>query len=227
MARCEKDTTQPSSEEIFGWLAGEADQRNPNGERPLVLLMDGQQSLWNAAKSFLPENAVEIIDLLHVTPRLWTAAHIFHSQGSKDALRFVKKRALMILKGQVKAVVKGLKRMATCSGIKGEKLRQLKRVWGYFEEHQHRMKYDLYLAEGYPIATGVIEGACRHLVKDRLERSGMRWTLEGAQALLDLRSIHIGEQWMGFQQFRIQQETERLYQTVLAHNDNHYCKIAA
>lgn len=226
MARCEKDTMQPSYEEIFGWLSGEADQRNPNGERPLVVLMDGQQSLWNAAKSSLPENTVEIIDFLHVTPRLWNAAHVFHSQGSPEASEFVQKRALMILSGQVKSVIKGLKRMATCNGIKGKKLEQLKSVWGYFEEHQHRMKYDLYLAGGYPIATGVIEGACRHLVKDRLERSGMRWTFEGAQALLDLRSIHIGEQWAGLQKFRIQQETERLYQNVRLH-DSYYCKIAA
>lgn len=225
LARCEKGTTQPSSEEIFGWLACEADQRNPNGKKPLVLLMDGQHSLWSEAKSFLPEDTVEIIDLLHVTPRLWKAAHVFHTQGSKDASKFVRKRVLKVLNGEVKAVIKGLKRMATCSGIKGKKLQQLKNVWEYFEGHRERMKYDQYLAEGYPIATGVIEGACRHLVKDRLERSGMRWTMDGAQALLDLRSIHIGEQWRAFQEFRIQRERERLYSQPRAHNDN--WKIAA
>jgi len=73
------------------------------------------------------------------------------------------------------------------------------------------MQYHEYLAAGYPIATGVIEGACRHLVKDRLERTGMQWVMEGAQAMLDLRSIHLGDQWNEFQAFRIRQENERLY----------------
>lgn len=73
------------------------------------------------------------------------------------------------------------------------------------------MRYDLYLAAGYPIATGVIEGACRHLVKDRLERTGMQWVLEGAQAMLDLRSIHLIGHWKSFQTFRVANENKRLY----------------
>lgn len=71
---------------------------------------------------------------------------------------------------------------------------------GYFESHRKRMKYDEYLAEGDPIATGVIEGACRHLVKDRLERSGMRWTQAGAQALLNLRALRQSSNWDEFHQ---------------------------
>ena len=73
------------------------------------------------------------------------------------------------------------------------------------------MRYDQYLAAGYPIATGVIEGACRHVVKDRLERAGMQWVFEGAQAMLDLRTVHLSRQWDEFQAYRIQKEAERLY----------------
>jgi hypothetical protein len=73
-------------------------------------------------------------------------------------------------------------------------------VCGYFEGHLRRMQYDAYLAAGSPIATGVIEGACRHLVKDRLERSGMRWTQAGAQALLNLRSLRQSSHWDQFHQ---------------------------
>lgn len=73
------------------------------------------------------------------------------------------------------------------------------------------MRYDTYLAAGYPIATGVIEGACRHLVKDRLERTGMQWVLDGAQAMLDLRSLHLSGHWETFQTFRVANENERLY----------------
>ncbi len=73
------------------------------------------------------------------------------------------------------------------------------------------MRYDEYLAKGYPIASGVIEGACRHLVKDRMERAGMHWTIVGAQAMLDVRSVHLSGQWAAFQQHRIARATERLY----------------
>ena len=73
------------------------------------------------------------------------------------------------------------------------------------------MRYHIYLARGYPIASGVIEGACRHVVKDRLERTGMNWVLEGAQAMLDLRCIYVSDQWQAFQEFRITRETKRLY----------------
>jgi hypothetical protein len=73
------------------------------------------------------------------------------------------------------------------------------------------MRYDEYLAKGYPIASGVIEGACRHYVKDRLERSGMRWSKAGAQAMLDVRSEYLNGDWEGFYQFRIDRETKRLY----------------
>lgn len=73
------------------------------------------------------------------------------------------------------------------------------------------MRYNDYLTAGYPIASGVIEGACRHVVKDRMERSGMRWTIDGAQAMLDLRNTAINDQWSAFQAHRIQVETERLY----------------
>src|SRR5207253_10762940 len=67
--------------------------------------------------------------------------------------------------------------------------------------------YDEYLAKGYPIASGVIEGACRHLVKDRMERAGMHWTPTGAQPMLDVRSVYVNNQWEAFQRYRVEQET--------------------
>ena len=72
------------------------------------------------------------------------------------------------------------------------------------------MRYDEYVRRGYPVASGVIEGACRHYVKDRMERSGMRWTKAGAQAMLDVRSEYLNDDWAEFQRFRIERETDRL-----------------
>ena len=84
-------------------------------------------------------------------------------------------------------------------------------VCGYFHNNSSRMQYDAYLREGYPIATGVIEGACRHLVKDRIERSGMRWTVDGAQPMLHVRAIHQSPNRDNFYNVRIATEQESLH----------------
>jgi hypothetical protein len=81
----------------------------------------------------------------------------------------------------------------------------------YFRRNQPYMQYRLYLARGWPIASGVIEGACRHLVKDRCELSGMRWTQEGAENLLRLRAVAENGDWDDYHQFRKQQRHLRLY----------------
>ncbi len=85
-----------------------------------------------------------------------------------------------------------------------------RRICRYLYKNRQRMRYDEYLAEGYPIASGVIEGACRHLVKDRMERAGMHWTIAGAeQAMLDVRSVYVSGQWAAFQHHRIAPRPKR------------------
>jgi len=197
---------------VFGWIGDEVAARNPDGNKPVVSIMDGQESLWNLRDLF-QENVsmIDILDLLHVTPRLWKAAHLFHSPGSPLAEQFVRQRVLRVLKGEVSSVIVGLRRLATTSKLKGKKRKTIDTITNYFANNQHRMRYHEYLAAGYPIASGVIEGACRHVVKDRLERTGMTWTVPGAQAMLSLRCIHLSELWDEFNTFRVQSETERLY----------------
>ena len=88
------------------------------------------------------------------------------------------------------------------------------------------MHYGLYLAKGYPIASGVIEGACRHLVKDRMERAGMHWTPLGAQAMLDVRSVYVNGDWEAYHSYRIEKETQRLYPFKALVEGTHYCLAA-
>ena len=126
-------------------------------------------------------------------------------------LPFVRQRVTQVLQGKVEAVLRGLRRLAKQRGLKGAPKKALARICGYLRKNRGRMRYEVYLREGYPIASGVIEGACRHLVKDRMERAGMHWTVAGAQAMLDLRSVWIAGQWEAFQASRIEQERERLY----------------
>lgn len=179
--------------------------------RPMVFLYDGQEALWDARDQHLPAGGVNILDLLHVTPRLWQAAHVFHKEGSTAAETFVRDRCLRVLQGQVAGVICGLREMATKHGLTSGRKKTIAKVCGYFKKNQERMRYDEYLRQGYPIASGIIEGACRHLVKDRMERAGMHWTPAGAQAMLDVRSVHVNRDWDQYQTYRIDCETRMLY----------------
>jgi hypothetical protein len=120
-------------------------------------------------------------------------------------------RLTRLLRGEVGYVIGGLKQMATKQALRGSRLKQLNAAIGYLERNRRFMKYDKYLAAGYPIGSGVAEGACRHLVKDRMELTGMRWRTEGAQAMLDLRSVYLNGDWDEFQRYRIKAERRKLY----------------
>jgi len=196
---------------VFGWQKAELDRRDPKGAKEVVCVMDGQETLWEGKERHFGSAVVEVLDLLHVTPRLWQAAQVFHKEGSVEAAGFVRGRLLRVLRGEVKGVLTGLRRQGTLAKLPGAKAQQLRKVCRYLKANEGRMKYGAYLAKGYPIASGVIEGACRHYVKDRMERSGMRWKRVGAQAMLDVRSEYLNGDWEGFQAFRIQAEARRLY----------------
>ena len=197
---------------VFSWMSEQMAARHAGSDKPIVCIMDGEESLWNmrnVVQADVP--MIDILDLLHVTPRLWDAATVFHPKGSRAAEQFVRERVTRILHGDVSGVVRGLRRMGTTNQVRGSKQTRLRKVCGYLEKNRHRMRYHEYLACGYPIASGVIEGACRHVVKDRLERTGMNWTIPGAQAMLELRCIYLTECWDTFIEFRIEREAQRLY----------------
>lgn len=194
----------------FAWLAEEASRRGGGGSRPLVCLMDGDRALWAMQQEHLP-GAICILDLFHVLERLWAAAHCFHREGSEEAEAFADARLLRILEGDVGRVIGGLRQMMTKRGLRGARARRLQSVITYLENNRRYMKYDECLKAGYPIGSGVAEGACRHLVKDRLELTGMRWTTDGAQAMLHLRAVHLNDEWDDFNRRRIDDEQKRLY----------------
>jgi len=199
-------------EAVFVWLLWELCRRNPGRAKEVVYLSDGQEALWGAQEQYLGGRCrVGILDLLHVTPRLWQAAHVFHPEKSAAAEAFVRERLVRVLRGQVASVIQGLRVMGGRRTLTAAKRKALCEVCNYLEKNQGRMHYDEYLAKGYPIASGVIEGACRHLVKDRMERAGMHWTIPGAQAMLEVRSVYVSGQWEEYQAYRIARETERLY----------------
>lgn len=195
---------------IFSWFADQVAVRNADGSKPVVCVMDGERALWKTLTRYV-EKVVCILDLFHVMERLWQAAHCFHPEGSQEAQAFVAERLQSLLEGKVGYVIGGLRQRATKHRLRGSKARRLSEVIGYLERNRQFMRYDEYLAAGYPIGSGVAEGACRHLVKDRMELTGMRWRTDGAQAMLDLRAVYLNDDWNAFQKHRIKQERRRLY----------------
>ena len=202
-------------EVVFPWLQAEARHRDPDHQHPWVVLMDGQASLWETAAATLGEAPrVEILDLLHATGYLWEAVHLFHDPGSVMAQKWMKLLVLGLLRGMGTGVICWLQHLAAQNELPAATRTRLAQIHDYFDRHRDRIHYDRYLAAGYPIASGVIEGACRHVVKDRMERAGMHWTLPGAQALLHLRCVALNDEWEPFINHHIQSETARLYANI-------------
>ena len=193
-------------QQLFASLQSEASQRV--GDRTLICLMDGQRSLWYRQREYLPD-AIPILDLFHATEYLWEAAYCFEAKGSKAAEKFVERYLKMLLEGKVRNVIRAMRRRQ--KSLSGNRSKTIDKVIRYYQTNADHMKYDEYLRAGYPIGSGVVEGACRHLVKDRMERSGMRWKIEGARAVLKLRAIYLNGNWNEFLEHRIKTEQNQLY----------------
>jgi hypothetical protein len=178
------------------WCDLQIQERKRKGQKVIVLL-DGQVALLQEMEQFLGDAMIPILDIIHVSSYVWDVGKVLYPKR-EDQLAFVRSRLLEILKGRVTSVVRGIRGMATTHKIKGAKRETIDRACNYLESNKARMKYDEYLGRGYPIATGVIEGACKHLVKDRMERSGMRWTMEGARSMLNLRAAFQSDYWQEY-----------------------------
>jgi hypothetical protein len=215
--RCWAELTQvletdvvPGCPRLFQALRRELLARDASHRRLWICLMDGQNSLWKLQKQYLPE-AIGILDLYHVTEKLWQAAYDFHPEASAAAERFVDRYLNMLLEGKVGSVTGVFRRFRNERSQHKQKTKGLQEAIRYFAANREVMRYHEYLAAGYPIGSGVVEGACRHVVKDRMEGTGMRWTIEGARAVLDLRTMNLNDQWSAFLDYRVRLEQQRLY----------------
>ena len=212
-------------EATFIDLAHQIQKRQTQIQKPVIFLSDGERRLRKLQEKHLPQ-AVSILDLWHVMEYLWKAAHVFHKEGSQQAEDFVTHRLEMLLNGKVTYVRAGLKQMMTKHRLKAKKKKTLQSVLTYFGNNHPYMHYDIYIAKGYAIGSGVAEGTCRHLVKDRLERTGMRWTVEGAQAILDMRSAYLNDEWDDLWVHYTDAERKRLYGNLNFENSQTYTAIA-
>jgi hypothetical protein len=195
---------------LFQKLHRDLAYRNPGSSKPIVCLMDGQRSLWFMQEQWFPQ-AIGILDIFHVIERLWTAAYGLHPQGSVAAEEFVTKYLRMLLAGKVGYVIGVFRRIITIHKLRGAKRKAIEKTINYLDKNRQYLKYDEYLRAGYPIGSGVVEGACRNLVKDRMERSGMRWEIEGAQSMLHLRATYLNGDWATFLDHRVKAEQIEQY----------------
>ena len=199
-----------AKEVVFAWLAKEVEQRNLHADRTIVAVMDGESKLRDLQELKI-SRAIGILDIWHVTEYLWELAYCFYRDGSTEAEAFVETYLRKLLEGKVNRVIGGIRQMATKRGLPQPKWDKVEDCLTYFAARADYMKYDEYLAAGYPIGSGVVEGACRHLVKDRMEKAGMRWRIAGAQAILSLRAIYVNDDWEAFHANRIHTEQRILY----------------
>ena len=203
---------EKSPEEVIEQAFEEAQRRDPSHKKQWVALVDGNKTQLK----ILPQKAKKygvaltvVLDLIHVTEYLWTASTAFHDEESREREDWVSTRLLRILCGQSSTVAGGIRRSATLRELDGKARQAVDSCCDYLLRHASYLRYDQYLRIGMPIATGVIEGTCRHLVKDRMELTGARWSLAGAEAVLRLRALRTSGDFEEYWEFHEAQEYER------------------
>jgi hypothetical protein len=182
-----------------------------------VALTDGAEPLQKQMLACLPGFPL-VLDIIHAVEYLWKAGTALYGETDPSRMQWVEAQTLQLLSSHTEQVIQLLKGRADSLAHNSQAARSLRAVANYFQRNLPFMDYAEYLRRGWPIGTGVIEGTCRHLVKDRMELSGMRWTIAGAGALLALRAVNENGDWEDFHAFRRAQRHRELYGTTLKPN---------
>lgn len=191
-------------------LAQRAAQRDSAAIQHRVALTDGAEALQARMLAHLPGYTL-VLDIIHATEYLWDAANALLGERHADRTRWVRGHLLHLLAGQTATVIAALEEEAAAPAHTPAQRQVVLRTVGYYRRNAPHMRYDVYLARGWPIGTGVVEGACGHLVKDRMQQAGMRWSLPGAQAVLDLRAVRLNGDWDAYWHFQRQQHHRQHY----------------
>jgi len=199
----------------------EAERRDPGHTRPWVALVDGNNHQIDRIEAEATEREIDVtilVDLVHVLEYLWKAAWSFHREGDPAAEEWVRRHAQRILAGGATKVAGAIRRQATNGGLDPPQRSGADACATYLTNKAAYLDYPTALRQGWPIATGVIEGACRHLVKDRMDLTGARWGLDGAEAILKLRAIRSNGDFDEYWRYHLAQEHQRLHRSRYADN---------
>lgn len=178
--------------------------RQGAAKKDIIALVDCGTGLEKGILQAIEEKGLKtklkaiIADIVHVSEYIWKGANAVLGEKSNERTPWVRGLLKDILEGKVEQVAKDLQAIKDTGDLKESAGEQLAVTIRYLENHKHKMAYDVYLQRGYPISTGIIESTCGHLVKDRMEDSGMRWTVSGAQQMLDLRAVNKNGDWKPF-----------------------------
>lgn len=200
---------------VISSIFEEAQRRDPAHKRTWVALVDGAKHQIDCINAEAKARQVEvsiICDFVHVLEYLWSSAWSFFSEGDPAAETWVADKALAVLQGEASTVAASIRRKATCLGLDPRARQNADRCADYLLAKRDYLTYPRALAEGWPIATGVIEGACRHLVKDRLDLTGSRWGLNGAEAILKLRALRSNGDFDEYWRYHLDRERHRVHE---------------
>ena len=198
--------------EVIADAFTEALTRHEGRQRPWVVLVHGDKDQLRAVRAEARRVGVQptvVVDVIHVIEYLWKAAWCLHEKADPAAEKWVTERLRRVLEGEVSTVAAAIRRSATRRGLTEEQRAPIDSCANYLLKYKTMLRYDKYLAAGMPIASGVIEGACRHLIQDRLEVTGARWSLDGAEAVLTSRSLRSRGDFDASWTFHLAQELVR------------------
>ena len=190
----------------------DGERRDPEHQKQWVAVVDGNAEQLKHLHTSARRHKVGltiVLDIIHVVEYLWKAAYVFHPQATPEAERWVSERLLQVLRGRAGYVAGGIARSATRRRLRRATRKAADDCVRYLLHHKAYLHYDTYLAAGFPIASGVIEGACRHLVRDRMDVTGARWSLKGADAVLRLRALRSSGDFDEYWRFHEARELNR------------------
>jgi hypothetical protein len=203
------------AKEVIGAAFGQAEARDRQHARTWVVLVDGdrhQIELIEAEAARRKAAVRLVIDLVHVLEYLWAAAWCFHARDDPAAEDWVAVQALAVLAGRARQVTESLTAQAARHGLTESQRTGVETCVRYLTNNEEYLRYDQALSSGWPIATGVIEGAGRHLIGDRLDITGSRWGIEGAEAVLRLRAVIDNGDFEAYWAFHLHREHDRVHQ---------------
>jgi len=210
---------EKTPEEVIEETFQEASYRDPDHKKNSIALVDGNKPQIRILRRIAKQKGIDltiIVDIIHVIEYLWDAGRAFYPEAGSELESWVWNRVLEILRGKAGYVAGGMRRSATRRGLLPGERKPVDTCANYLLTYAPYLKYNHYLSQGYPIATGVIEGACRHLVKDRMEVTGARWSLTGAEAVLRLRALRSSHDFDEYWNFHEKKEYERNHRSLYA-----------
>lgn len=192
----------------------EADRRDPERTRDRVALTDGSEAQLDQIREQARARGVWVtivLDLIHVLHYVWLAAMALHADDKRTSAAWVCDITERLMTRPVVDVVAAMRQMATLRKLSGTARETVDHTADFLAKNASCLDYGAYLKAGLPIATGVIEGVCRYLVKDRMDITGARWGLVGGEATLRVRALIVSGHWDAYWEFHLRKEHERNY----------------